>query len=89
MFAIPNGGNRNIVTATKLKKEGVLAGVADLFLMQPRRSLHGLFIEMKPEKGKATASQLDFGRQALKRDYGYVIAYGVDDAREIITEYLK
>ena len=32
LFAIPNGGKRNVITAMKLKREGVIAGVPDLFL---------------------------------------------------------
>lgn len=36
MFAIPNGGQRHIVVAKKLKDEGVKAGVPDIFLPEPR-----------------------------------------------------
>lgn len=36
LFACPNGGNRNLVTAAKLKAEGVTPGVADLLLLVPR-----------------------------------------------------
>jgi hypothetical protein len=32
LYAVPNGGDRNINVARKLKAEGVLAGVADLCL---------------------------------------------------------
>jgi hypothetical protein len=32
MFAIPNGGQRHVVVARKLKDEGVKAGVPDIFL---------------------------------------------------------
>jgi len=32
MFAIPNGGQRHVVVAKKLKDEGVQAGVPDVFL---------------------------------------------------------
>lgn len=36
IFAIPNGGARHIVTARKLKAEGVTAGVPDIFCALPR-----------------------------------------------------
>jgi hypothetical protein len=32
LYAVPNGRDRNIYVARKLKAEGVLAGVADLCL---------------------------------------------------------
>ena len=66
IFAIPNGGLRDVRTATTLKAEGVKAGVPDIFLPCPKMgieliankvkdgynftSYHGLFIEMKLEK---------------------------------------
>jgi hypothetical protein len=33
LYAVPNGGDRNLYVARKLKAEGVLAGVADLCLL--------------------------------------------------------
>ena len=47
LFAIPNGGHRHIKVAMTLKKEGVVPGVSVLFLMVPRETYHGAFIEMK------------------------------------------
>ena len=32
MFAIPNGGYRDVREATRLKKQGVKSGVSDMFL---------------------------------------------------------
>jgi hypothetical protein len=37
IYAVPNGGNRHIVTARKLKAEGVKSGVPDLCLPYPKR----------------------------------------------------
>jgi hypothetical protein len=66
MFAIPNGGLRDIRTATTLKAEGVRSGVCDIILPCPKWSYGlpsidnptgkhmmyraGCFIEMKLEK---------------------------------------
>ena len=57
IFAIPNGGKRNVIEASKLKATGVLPGVADLFVMHSNIVFyentegyimyHGLFIELK------------------------------------------
>ena len=47
VFAIPNGGLRNVVVAKKMKAEGVKPGVLDLFFTLARGGYHGLFIEMK------------------------------------------
>lgn len=52
MFHIPNGGSRNKLEAANLKKQGVKAGVPDLFLPVGRGSYHGLFIELKYGKNK-------------------------------------
>lgn len=58
LFAIPNGGKRNAITAAKLKAEGVVAGVPDLFLAIPCGGYSGLFIEMKNgKKGRLSESQ--------------------------------
>ena len=46
IFAIPNGGKRNITTAKLLVKEGVVAGIPDLFI-----PAWGIWVEMKRQKG--------------------------------------
>lgn len=47
MYAIPNGGARSSITGARLRDEGVLAGVPDIFLPCPSGGKHGLYIEMK------------------------------------------
>lgn len=53
-YAIPNGGSRNEHEAANLKREGVRAGVPDLFLAWPSKDFHGLYIEHKTKKGELT-----------------------------------
>ena len=90
LFAIPNGGARHIGTAIKLKQEGVTAGVADLFLMIPTKGLHGLFLEMKAQKGaKIQQNQIDFLNLAESMGYAAEVAYGFEEAQKIIQKYLQ
>lgn len=89
LFAIPNGGLRNIKVAQKLKKEGVARGVADLFLMVAKGGYHGLFIEMKQRKsGQQSKNQKEFEAEAIKAGYCYFLAHGFDEAIGFIKRYL-
>lgn len=89
LFAIPNGGVRNIGTAIKLKREGVMAGVSDLFLMVPKSPKCGLFIEMKAKCGKTQENQLEFQKLAKNMGYEAQVCYGFVEAKETIKNYLK
>jgi hypothetical protein len=89
LWAIPNGGARHIGTAVKLKAEGVVAGVPDLFLMIPKNGWHGMFIEMKIKGGKLQENQKEFMGLAILLGYQSVVCYGFDDAKNAITAYLN
>lgn len=89
LWAIPNGGVRHIKTAMKLKKEGVLAGVSDLFLMIPKNEFHGLFLEMKAIGGKVQPNQVQFINLAKTMGYQAEVCFGFQDAKEKIQKYLR
>jgi len=88
LFAIPNGGLRNIRTAVRLKKEGVLAGVPDLFLPVARGKFHGLFIELKTDKGVLSPSQKVMGENFMGLGYAVVVVRSVEEGRAKVAEYL-
>lgn len=89
LFAVPNGGFRNAREAGILKAEGVLAGVADLFLMFPNKGYMGMFIEMKYGNGKQSEAQINFQANAQKLGYKYVIANSIESFMNEINSYLK
>lgn len=60
IFAIPNGGDRDIRVASRLKAEGVRPGVPDLMLLTARRGYHGLVIELKVGKNRPTREQMEW-----------------------------
>ncbi len=81
LIAIPNGGKRDIRTAKRLKDEGVLAGVPDMFFPHAADGWHGLFIEMKRVKGGVISPQQKAIAKLLKSNgYKVEFAYGADDA---------
>ena len=90
LFAIPNGGQRNIIVASKLKAEGVRAGIPDLFLAVPRRDAHGLFIEMKKAKGGRTSEKQDAALDMLaEQGYQWAVCHGWTEAQRTIESYLR
>jgi hypothetical protein len=86
LFAVPNGGQRNVVVASKLKAEGVRAGVADLILMCGLGQV--LFIEMKTKKGTQNESQKAFEKICIENGYIYEIARSFEDFKKLIEIYL-
>lgn len=89
LWATPNGGSRNRIEAAKLRKEGVRRGVPDLFLALPLNGFHGLFIEMKRQKGGTVSPEQKAMLKALT-EQGYIaqIARGCDEGKSIINHYL-
>jgi hypothetical protein len=89
IYAIPNGGQRNILVAAKLKKEGVKAGVPDLCLPVARGGYQALYIELKAGKNKPTASQLEWqgGLNALGNLS--VTCWGWESGSRVIDDYFS
>lgn len=88
LFHIPNGGSRNIIEATKLKKMGVKAGVPDLQLIVPNGEVHGLWIELKAQKGKLQPSQQIMIQRLEAQGYMCKVCFGADEAISEIKKYL-
>ena len=89
LFAIPNGGSRNIATARKLQAEGVLAGVPDLFLPVPCGDHPGLFIELKAKKGRVSRLQKNFMASLRLQGYRAEICHGHKAAIQLLEDYLQ
>ena len=98
MYAIPNGGMRDKITAGKLKAEGVKSGVSDVCLPVRRGCYSGLYVEMKKpamkpkrdgSKGGVSDDQHRFGYFVQEQGFGFVVCYSWKEASEIIIWYLN
>lgn len=84
IYAIPNGGNRNVITARKLKAEGVLAGMPDLHIPD-----WDLWIEMKA-KNQGSLSVAQKERHAELRAIGHTVitCHGFVRARDATLAHI-
>jgi len=92
LIAIPNGGNRSITEAVRLKKEGVKSGVSDIFLaisvMKDYRVYGGLWIEVKTKKGKLSPAQKNWMEKMNRNDYKADVVRSLDEGIQAIKNYL-
>ncbi len=89
-FAVPNGGYRNTLEAFKLKRTGVQSGVPDIMIPVARKGFHGLFIEMKRQKGGVLSQhQKHWLSNLIFQKYCAKVANGADVAIALVTEYLE
>lgn len=89
LFAVPNGGNRNLITAKILKAEGVLPGVADLIFLKPNAEYHALCIEMKYGKGKQSELQKEWQFIIEGHGYKYEVCNSLESFINTINTYIN
>lgn len=85
-FHVPNGEQRDLRTAGKLKAMGVRAGVPDFALHLPRGQI--AYIELKVAAGKLSDAQREFREACLAHGHGYATCRSVDEVDTTITRWL-
>ena len=80
VFAVPNGGGRSVAGASKLKAEGVTAGVPDLFVPGRRA-----FIEVKKPGGRISPAQRDMMVKLRLLGYDCIVAHSVEDVERFFA----
>lgn len=82
-YAIPNGGKRDVITAARMKAEGVQPGAPDLGFVLP----FGLaaFLEIKADKGRQSISQEFIEKQINALGGRYAIAHSTEEAWGILA----
>ncbi len=90
LFAIPNGGTRNIREAVNMRSQGVRKGVSDMMLAYPTPTAAGLWIELKRNRKSLVTTEQKSWLQRMKGvGYEAHLAYGYEEAIKIMEEYLK
>lgn len=84
----PNGGLRDKRTASRLKMMGTRRGVPDLMCFCGRDGYVGLALELKLAGGRVSADQQRWLDRLAAHGWMTNVAYGLDDAQRIVSEYL-
>jgi hypothetical protein len=94
MFAVPNGGDRDVRVARRLNGEGVKAGVPDIFLPSPAFTVDGAFlfaglwVELKVGDNDTTKEQDAWLTRLDQAGYAVTVQYGWEAAAAALIEYI-
>jgi hypothetical protein len=84
IFHVPSGEPRDVVVAMKLKRMGVVPGVADFLMFIPG---HGIAIELKEDNGRQSDPQKLFQKRWEHCGFRYHIARSYEEFQEIVRSY--
>jgi hypothetical protein len=88
VFAVPNGGSRNLIEAAKMKGTGTLAGMPDLCVLGIEHDVpSSWFIEVKSASGRPSLPQLDMHDRLLDLGFEVAICRSIDDARDACIKW--
>ncbi len=86
---IPNESKRSVSYGAKLKRLGLSPGFPDLFIPRASNGSHGLFIELKTDKGTVSDEQVEWILRLRSEGYTAYVCRGFDAAKEAIDQYLQ
>jgi hypothetical protein len=89
LYAIPNGGKRDKITAAKLKAEGVKPGIPDLHWPVSNDCFKTLYIEMKDMKGRPSPEQIDVINRLRSEGHFVGICRGWEAAADVLVGYAR
>lgn len=88
-FHFPNEGKRSKAFGAHLKKLGMKAGVADIFIAMPNEYYCGLWIELKTSKGVLSHEQSRFLTTMSAQGYCTAVCRSFEEAVQCITTYME
>lgn len=89
IFHIPNESVGGQGWMIRNRQMGVKAGVPDLFYPVPLKGYHGMFIEMKSDKGSLRPEQKRWLGVLEQLGYKCVVAHGWEEAKKALEEYIE
>lgn len=88
-FAVPNGFLKSKASRIRAWKEGMVAGVLDVFNPTPCGGYHGHWIEFKIPGNRLSPEQVVFKESMERNGYRVDVVYSWREALEKWADYLK
>lgn len=89
-FHVPNEGKRQGRQGGRMKAEGLVRGVPDIFIDVPCGGFHGCRIELKRRKGfKISSEQKEWIHKLNNKGYAAAFCFGWEDAWTFVEAYLN
>lgn len=89
LFAVPNGGERNVIVASKMKAEGVKSGVPDYLLPVRSGDYIGLAVELKTRTGRIKPAQTQWIEDLRAQGWRAEVCRGWEPSWALIHEYVE
>jgi len=89
IHAIANEGSGSKARGARMKREGVKAGVPDLFLPVARGGFFGLYIENKVKGGRVRPNQKKWIVDLTDQGYSVMVSFDWERATQIIELYFS
>lgn len=76
------------ITGKRMKDMGYMIGVPDLLIPHANRFYHGLFVELKTEKGWLSKEQKAVMERLETEGYRCAVCRSLDDFMGVVNDYL-
>jgi len=89
IFAVPNGGKRNVKEAKRFKQQGVKKGISDIVCLVSNGEYTCLCLECKTEEGEQSEDQKAFEKQITEAGGLYDVFRSAEEGVKKLRNYLK
>lgn len=88
-YVFGGDATKRAILGRRMKEMGYMKGIPDLFIPHANRFYHGLFIEMKTEKGRLSHEQKEVIPRLESEGYKVAVCRSLDDFIGTVDRYMK
>ena len=86
LYAVPNGGKRDKITANKMRATGLVPGIPDL---QAHYKGKTIFFELKTDKGRVSVEQFKIHNKLVDQDFSVFIIRRLGEFKLFMLKFFE